>query len=153
MYGRARHLERRFDWFYLGGLVETRLAHHDAAAQLLTDAVRLAPDSVPARLALADALFDSGDSDGAAREYAQLTNGASAPHAHYGLGRYLEARGEHEAALTQLQTAVHAVSRVRRGLVRAGDGAAQARTHGGGHGSRCGGHSSTAPRGRRWRIR
>ena len=27
VYARARDLERRFDWFYLGGLVETRLAH------------------------------------------------------------------------------------------------------------------------------
>ena len=36
----------------------------------------------------------------------KLTNGASAPHAHYGLGRDLEARGEHDAALAHLQTAV-----------------------------------------------
>ena len=33
VYARARGLERRFDWFYLGGLVETRLAHHEAAAR------------------------------------------------------------------------------------------------------------------------
>ena len=57
VYARARSLERRFDWFYLGGLVETRLAHHEAAARLLADAVKLSPDSVPARLALADALL------------------------------------------------------------------------------------------------
>ena len=37
VYARARSLERRFDWFYLGGLVETRLAHHEAAARLLTE--------------------------------------------------------------------------------------------------------------------
>ena len=60
VYGRVRHLERRFDWYYLAGQVETRLAHHEAAAQLLTEAVRLEPDSVPARLALADALFEHG---------------------------------------------------------------------------------------------
>jgi len=106
VYARVRHLEQRFDWYYLAGQVETRLAHHEAAAQLLTEAVRLEPDSVPARLALADALFDMGDSDGAAREYAKLTSGASAPHAHYGLGRDLEARGQHDAALTHLQNAV-----------------------------------------------
>jgi tetratricopeptide (TPR) repeat protein len=106
VYARARHLEPRFDWYYLGGQVATRLADHESAAQLLTEAVRLAPDSLPARLALADALFDAGDSDGAAREYAKLTGGASAPHAHYGLGRDLEARGQHETALTHLQTAV-----------------------------------------------
>jgi tetratricopeptide (TPR) repeat protein len=105
-YASVRALDRRFDWFYLGGLVETRLGHHDAAARLLTDAVRLAPDSVAARLALADALIDSGDLDAAAREYAKLTSGASAPQAHYGLGRVLEARGDHRGALVQLQSAV-----------------------------------------------
>jgi len=106
VYARARRMERRFDWFYLGGLVETRLAHHEAAAGLLADAVKLSPDSVPARLALADALFDAGDGAAAAREYARLTTGASAPHAHYGLGRQLEAAGDHEGALAHLKTAV-----------------------------------------------
>ena len=106
VYARARHLEERFDWYYLGGQVESRLAHHEAAARLFTDAVRLAPDSLPGRLALADALFDAGDPDGAAREYTKLTTGASAPHAHYGLGRYLEGRGEHAQAVTHLLTAV-----------------------------------------------
>ena len=61
---------------------------------------------MPARLALADALFDAGDGAAAAREYAGLTNGASAPHAHYGLGRQLEATGDHEGALAHLKTAV-----------------------------------------------
>jgi tetratricopeptide (TPR) repeat protein len=106
VYASARRLEQRFDWYYLGGLVETRLAHHEAAARLLADAVKLSPDSVPARLALADALLDAGDADRAAREYATLTTGASAPHAHYGLGRVLEARGDHAGALAHLQTAV-----------------------------------------------
>jgi superkiller protein 3 len=105
-YARARQLEPRFDWFYLGGQVETRLAHHDAAARLLIEAVRLNPESVPARLALADALRESGDGEGAAREYAKLTSGTSAPHAEYGLGRVLEARGDHQGAAAHLQTAV-----------------------------------------------
>jgi superkiller protein 3 len=105
-YARARALERRFDWFYLGGLVETRLGHHDAAARLLTDAVGLAPDSVAARLALADALIDAGDTDAAAREYTKLTNGPAAPHAQYGLGRVREAHGDHSGAIAHLQTAV-----------------------------------------------
>jgi tetratricopeptide (TPR) repeat protein len=51
-YGRAHALERRFDWFYLGGLVETRLARHRQAAELLEQAVALSPGSVPARLRL-----------------------------------------------------------------------------------------------------
>jgi tetratricopeptide (TPR) repeat protein len=106
VYARARSLEPRFDWFYLGGQVETRLAHHEVAARLLHEAVRLEPQSVPARLALADALLDSNDLDGAAREYASLTSGHSGPHAHYGLGRVLEARGEHQQAIGELQTAI-----------------------------------------------
>jgi tetratricopeptide (TPR) repeat protein len=105
-YADARRLDPRFDWFYLGGLVETRLAQHAAAARLLAEAVRLVPDSVPARLALADALIESGDVDGASREYAAVVNGPAAPHAHYGLGRVLEARGDHAGAIAQLQQAV-----------------------------------------------
>ena len=97
-YARARQLERRFDWFYLSGKVESRLAHHETAERLFAEAVRLAPDSLPARLAVADALFEAGDAEGAAREYTRLTTGTTAPHANYGLGRYLEARGEHQQA-------------------------------------------------------
>ncbi|MBK5298229.1 MAG: tetratricopeptide repeat protein [Vicinamibacteria bacterium] len=106
VYARARALERRYDWFYLGGLVQTRLAHHAAAARLLAVAVRLAPGSAPARLALADALFESGDVAAAAREYSSLTTGPGAPHAHYGLGRSLAAQGEKEAALREIEAAV-----------------------------------------------
>jgi len=105
-YQRARSLESGFEWFYLGGLVETRLAHHEDAARLLAEAVRLNPDSLPARLALADALFEAGQSDSAAAVYEKLTTGASAPHAHYGLGRALEARGAHDKALAHLKVAV-----------------------------------------------
>jgi tetratricopeptide (TPR) repeat protein len=128
VYERARALESRYEWFYLGGLVETRMARHAAAARLLASAVRLAPGSAPARLALADALFESGDVDGAMREYSPLTNGASAPHAHYGVGRSLAAKGEKEAALAQFDTAVrlfpefgaawYAEGMVQRGLGR-----------------------------------
>lgn len=106
VYARARALERRYDWFYLGGLVEARLVHHAAAARLLAAAVRLAPGSLPARLALADALFESGDVDGATREYSRLTTGASAPHAHYGVGRSLAAKGGTGAALAEFEAAV-----------------------------------------------
>lgn len=106
VYARARALERRYDWFYLGGLAETRLAHHAAAARLLAVAVRLSPGSTPARLALADALFESGEVEAARREYSTLTTGPGAPHAHYGLGRSLAAQGEKEAALGEFKAAV-----------------------------------------------
>jgi tetratricopeptide (TPR) repeat protein len=131
VYARARALERRYEWFYLGGLVETRRAHHAAAARLLTDAVQMAPGSTPARLALADALFESGDVAGAAREYSSLTSGSGAPHAHYGLGRSLAVKGEKEAALREIEAAVqlfpefgaawYAEAMVLRGLGRSAD--------------------------------
>ena len=106
VYACARTLEHRFDWFYLGGLVEARLAHHREAAQLLAEAVGISSSSLPARLALADALFESGDIDGARRQYEGLTSGASEPHARYGLGRSLAASGDANAALGELDTAV-----------------------------------------------
>jgi len=106
LYARARALDPRFEWFYLGGIVAARLAHHDEAARLLAEAVRLAPTSIPARLALADGLFEKGDVDGAARVYSELTDGPGAPHAHYGLGRSLARNGENERAVRELETAV-----------------------------------------------
>jgi len=131
VYSRARALERRYDWFYLGGLAETRRANHAAAARLLAAAVQMSPGSIPARLALADALFESGDVAGAAREYSSLTNGPGAPHAHYGLGRSLAAKGEKEAALREIEAAVqlfpefgaawYAEAMVLRGLGRSAE--------------------------------
>jgi tetratricopeptide (TPR) repeat protein len=106
VYGRARALAPRFEWFYLGGLIEVRLAHHREAAHLLAEAVNLEPTSTPARLALADALFESDDMDGAQRQYGKLTSGPSEPHARYGLGRTLAALGDHAAALRELENAV-----------------------------------------------
>jgi tetratricopeptide (TPR) repeat protein len=106
-YARARTLERRFDWFYLGGLVETRLAHYSRAAELLAVAVALSPDSVSARLALADAQFESGaleESGGLYQALAAIP--AAEPHARWGLGRVLSAQGNHEAALRELDAAV-----------------------------------------------
>jgi tetratricopeptide (TPR) repeat protein len=106
VYSRARALEKRFEWFYLSGVVEARAGRQDAAVRLLTDAVALAPANLPARLALADARFDAGDTDGAAKDYAGLTSGASAPHAHYGLGRCLAAKGDMTGALREFDEAL-----------------------------------------------
>src|SRR5919201_212906 len=51
-YARARALERRFDWYYLGGVVASRMANHAEAAALFREAVALSPSSTPARLKL-----------------------------------------------------------------------------------------------------
>jgi tetratricopeptide (TPR) repeat protein len=106
VYARLRAIDPRFEWAYLGGLVETRRANHAEAAALLAEAVTLDPSSVPARLARADALFEAGDADGASVEYAALVSGASEPHARYGLGRALARKGDHAAALAELDKAV-----------------------------------------------
>jgi tetratricopeptide (TPR) repeat protein len=106
VYARTRALDPQFDWFYLGGLVETRLAHDAEAARLLDAAVKKAPDHVPARLAWADALFAAGDTDGALAIYMPLRTGPGAPHAHYGVGRALAAKGDAAGALGELDAAL-----------------------------------------------
>jgi Flp pilus assembly protein TadD len=106
VYARARALERRFEWYYLAGLVEARAARHAEAAALLADAVSLAPDSLPARLALADARLEAGAIDAAASEYTALRSGASAPHAHYGLGRCLASKGDMVGAVREFDAAL-----------------------------------------------
>jgi tetratricopeptide (TPR) repeat protein len=106
VYARARTLSPRFDWFYLGGLIETRLAHHREAAHLLEEAIARSPESLPARLAFADALFEAGDIAKAHTAYAALTTGASEPHARYGLGRCAAASGDDNAAIIELNGAV-----------------------------------------------
>src|SRR5690349_23457856 len=106
VYARARALQKRFEWFYLSGVVEARAGRQDSAVRLLSEAVALAPDNLPARLALGDARFEAGDVDGAAKDYAALTSGASAPHAHYGLGRCLAAKGDGAGALREFDDAV-----------------------------------------------
>jgi tetratricopeptide (TPR) repeat protein len=106
IYARARSLDPRFDWFYLGGVVEGRLAHHEEAARLLGAAVEMTPAHLPAQLALADARFEAGDADGALRIYAPLTTGPGAPHAHYGVGRALAAKGDAAGGLRELDQAV-----------------------------------------------
>jgi tetratricopeptide (TPR) repeat protein len=108
-YARARALDHRFDWFYLGGVVETRRARYADAVPLLSEATRLDPSSLPAVLALADALLESGKIDEAERQYSAVSDRPAArPHACYGLGRVLAARGKYEAALAQFDIAVDA---------------------------------------------
>jgi tetratricopeptide (TPR) repeat protein len=106
-YARARGIEPRFEWYYLGGVVAARMAHHAEAAALFRQAAALSPSSTPARLKLADALLESGALDEAQREYTSaLADPLARPHAHYGVGRILAARGQHGAATAQFDEAV-----------------------------------------------
>ena len=125
VYARARALERRYEWYYLEGVTQTRLARHAVAATLLRDAVALSP-TLPAKLALADALFESGAVDESEPLYRALaTEPPAEPHARYGLGRVLAARGEQEAALREFDAAISLYAGVRRSLVCEGNGAAR----------------------------
>jgi tetratricopeptide (TPR) repeat protein len=106
-YALARTLERRFDWYYLGGVVAARAAHHAEAATLFREAVALSPASTAARLKLGDALLESGALAEAQRAYSSaLADPQAGPHAHYGLGRILAIRGEQAEALTHFDEAV-----------------------------------------------
>ena len=106
VYASARGLEPRFEWFYLGGLVEYRLAHYEAATRLLGAAVKMAPGDLPAELAYGDALLAAGNADEALAVYRPLTSGPGAPHARYGVGRALAARGDAAGALRELDQAL-----------------------------------------------
>jgi tetratricopeptide (TPR) repeat protein len=107
VYARARQLEHRFEWCYLGGIVETRLAHHAKAATLFEESVTLRPEYLPARLKLADAWLESGALDQAEGAFAALAGDPQAEaHARYGGARVLSARGRHQEALAELDRAV-----------------------------------------------
>jgi tetratricopeptide (TPR) repeat protein len=110
-YVRAQALApRTFDWQYLDGVVLDRLARHADAAARFEHAVRLEPGYLPARVKLAEALFEAGGPDAidsSARLFtALLDQAASRPAAELGLGRIEAARGHHEAAIEHLQRAV-----------------------------------------------
>jgi tetratricopeptide (TPR) repeat protein len=107
-YARAQALApAAFDWFYLDALVLQRLARHAEAASRLEQALSLSPDYLPARIALAEELFESGDLDRSARLFEALRKEPSAePAAEFGLGRIAAAAGRHEAAVAHFQRAI-----------------------------------------------
>ncbi len=112
VYRRAQGLApQTFDWWYLAGVIEARLGRAADAARSFERASALRADYLPARLKLAEALFDSGDLVGSRRIYEGLAGagagGASAagPAAHYGWGRILAAQGDQPGAIAQFQEA------------------------------------------------
>ena len=132
VYARARALERRYDWFYLGGLVGNAPGpsrrRRDDCWRTPCDC-RRGPHPRgwrwPTRC--------SSRATWLARHarYSSLTTGPGAPHAHYGLGRSLAAKGEKEAALREIEAAVqlfpefgaawYAEAMVLRGLGRSAE--------------------------------
>jgi len=107
-YARAQQLApRSFDWHYLDGVVLQRLARHADAAGRLAAALTIAPDSLPARVRLAEALLEAGRPKESQALYEKLLlEPPAAPVAHFGLGRLAAARGQHEPAVRHLQQAI-----------------------------------------------
>lgn len=107
-YSRAQALApRSFDWHYLDGVVLQRIARQEEAATQLEAALAIIPDYLPARVKLAEALFETGKLDESRALYSQLLDEPLAqPAAHFGLGRIAAARGEHDSAISHLQRSV-----------------------------------------------
>jgi tetratricopeptide (TPR) repeat protein len=92
LYRAARQQEpNRARWPYLLGVLHLTLKQSHAAVENLQAAVRLEPASVPVRLRLARALFESGDAAATERVAREI---GTDPEAQYWLGRALVARGD-----------------------------------------------------------
>ena len=103
--------ERAWKWKYLDAVVLLRLARASDAVNVL----RPPPGSsesrgisyLPARVKLAEALFESGEVEASAQLYGELVKEPAAePVAELGLGRVAAAAGRHEAAVRHFARAV-----------------------------------------------
>ncbi len=107
-YERARRLDARsFRWAYYLGTLQVHQGNHDQAAVTLREALRLAPDYLPARLKLAESLLAAGNLqesgniyEGILKSVPQSGGGdiAAKAEALYGMGRVEAARGQTAAA-------------------------------------------------------
>ena len=131
VYAHVRRLERRFEWLYLAGVVEERLAHHQEAAALFRDALTLSPAAIPARLKLADALLESGALEEAEQAFGALAGEPSAePHAQVWSRQNPHGPRAAAGCRRSIRRGRAAVPRVRRCLVLARARVAQSRTPG-----------------------
>jgi tetratricopeptide (TPR) repeat protein len=107
-YARAQGLApRQFEWHYLDAVVLQRLARHAEAAERLREALRLSPDYLPARVKLADAVFEAGDFAESRRLFEALARDpATEPMGRFGLGRLAAAEDRHDEAIEYFQRAV-----------------------------------------------
>jgi protein O-GlcNAc transferase len=107
-YARAHALARdTFDWLYLDAVVLQRLARHHDAATRLRQALDVRPDYLPARLRLAEALFDAGEIADSRPLFEALVGEPSVePAAQVGLGRIAAVEGRHEDAVQHFERAV-----------------------------------------------
>ena len=107
-YRRARQLDpQSFEWVYLGAVVQAKLGDFAGAVGSLRQALALDPAYLPARVALADALVQSGELETARAEYiALLRDYPELAVAHYGCGRVAAMLGETEKALARYRKSV-----------------------------------------------
>jgi tetratricopeptide (TPR) repeat protein len=107
-YTRAQALApRAFEWHYLDALMLERTARRSDAVARFRDALAISPDYKPARVKLADALFDSGQIDESRQLYEQLAKDpATEPMGDFGLGRIAALEKRHEAAIELLERAL-----------------------------------------------
>ncbi len=107
-YERARRLDARsFRWAYYIGTLQVHRGNYDQAAVTLGEALRLAPDYLPARLKLAESLLAAGNLQESGNIYEEILKSvpqsgggdiAAKAEALYGKGRVETARGETAAA-------------------------------------------------------
>lgn len=109
-YRRAQALSpRTFDWWYLAGIIETRIGRAADAAVSFERALAITPAYVPARLKLAEVLFDAGKLTASQHAYEALALAkdadSAAPAVQYGLGRIAAAHGDAAGAAAHFEDA------------------------------------------------
>jgi tetratricopeptide (TPR) repeat protein len=98
---------RNFECQYLDALVLQRLARYADGAAKLRQALTVTPDYLPARVALAEALFETSSADESRRLFESLVGEPRAePAAELGLGRLDAAAGRHDPAIAHFQRAI-----------------------------------------------
>ena len=104
---RAKGLDARsFRWAYYLGNVEGFLGKHSEAVQHIREALTIDGKYVPARVRLAQLLFDSGDIEQAGQLYREAAKqNPELASAHFGLGQVLAAREELGTAIESYKRA------------------------------------------------
>jgi tetratricopeptide (TPR) repeat protein len=107
-YARAQELApRAFEWHYLDAIVLQRQARHDEAVPHFRAALSARPDYLPARLKLAEALFETGAfAESRSRLEALVPEPAAEAAAQVTLGRIDAAEGRHAGAIAHFERAV-----------------------------------------------
>lgn len=106
-YSRAHLLNpKSFQWIYYLGYVQYKQGQYQKAEKALRAAINLRPTYLPARLTLADCMFQLGDLKESESLYSEIVyQSPRNAEAYYGLGRVRAARGNMQAAVSALKKA------------------------------------------------